>query len=146
MHVVFERTEVQLVSQRSTRLRILEQLLAEIGHLFGGVFLIEPDQVGQGANRRLGTRRKVRGQIRLQLELHHDALRSLVAVEVGPQLGEAGDLHIVDQLSAAFTKHVYGLLENPVGVLAVARKDRAYDADARPFQTGRVDELRVVQA
>ena len=51
--ILFQSFQVCRSSERALALRLDHDVLAEIGHLFGGVLLIEVDNVFHGLHRRL---------------------------------------------------------------------------------------------
>ena len=97
---VGEGLDVGEVGERPLLLRLEEEVLAEVRHLFRPVRLVERDDVGQRAHGRLGPqRRQVGVEVRLQLVEQHGQLR---------RLGDAEEFSVLDAQRAGLRSLAVG--------------------------------------
>ncbi len=89
--IEFQGAPIERIGQWPPRFGCFEQFLLKVGHLLIGVFLVEPNEVGECLHRRVRSGGEIGRHVSLELELHHHALRAPFGVfEILAQLGMPG--------------------------------------------------------
>ncbi len=125
--------------QRPLLLGQQEQLLAEVPEFLIGMRLVEGNEILQRAHRRLDEAGQIGIDIMPKLVEQHLELRL-----EGRDLSRSRDVSGVDNLGAEVTQDLDRLLDDPVGLRAIAKIDLAGYADASAFQPVGVEELGVI--